>query len=32
MAVKNFHSIYGHGFARVAACTIVFGVANRSAI
>ena len=25
----NFHSIYCHGFARVAACTIVSSVANR---
>jgi NAD+ synthase (glutamine-hydrolysing) len=27
----NFHSIYSHGFARVAACTIVSSVANPSA-
>src|SRR3954452_185821 len=27
----NFHSIYGHGFARVAACTIVSGVADPAA-
>src|SRR3979490_1764423 len=27
----NFHSIYSHGFARVAACTIVSSVADPSA-
>jgi NAD+ synthase (glutamine-hydrolysing) len=27
----NFHSIYSHGFARVAACTIVSSVANPTA-
>jgi NAD+ synthase (glutamine-hydrolysing) len=27
----NFHSIYSHGFARVAACTIVSGVADPTA-
>jgi NAD+ synthase (glutamine-hydrolysing) len=27
----NFHSIYSHGFARVAACTIVANVADPTA-